>query len=57
MAESDPIATLVESTGSTPRRSRPGIAPSGRLCLVVIGEGLDATYPLPDSDKVIVTVW
>ena len=52
MGEPDPMVTVVESTGSTPRRSRPGIAPTGRLCLVVIGEGLDATYPLPDSGKV-----
>src|SRR5438270_22524 len=43
---------MVETTGNTPKRSRAGIGPSGRLCLVVIGEGLDATYPLPDSGKV-----
>ncbi len=49
MAESDPLVTVVESTS---RKSKPGLAPSGRLCLVVIGEGLDATYPLPDSGKV-----
>src|SRR5262249_34392071 len=46
---SDPMVTVVESTS---RRSKPGPAPSGRRCLVGIGEGLDATYPLPDSGKV-----
>jgi DNA-binding NtrC family response regulator len=48
----DPLATAVESTGSTPPRQRAAGAPSGRLCLVVIGEGLDATYPLPDTGEV-----
>ncbi|MBV8762198.1 MAG: sigma 54-interacting transcriptional regulator [Deltaproteobacteria bacterium] len=46
----DPAATLTES--STARRQRLGGTPSGRLCLVVIGEGLDATHPLPDGGKV-----
>ena len=48
----DPIVTVVEPTGSTPPRQRHAGAPSGRLCLVVIGEGLDATYPLPDAGEV-----
>jgi transcriptional regulator with PAS, ATPase and Fis domain len=43
----------IRSTASTPKRLRDG-APSGRLCLVVIGEGLDATYPLPDSGRVAI---
>jgi DNA-binding NtrC family response regulator len=43
---------LATQTDNTSRRSKPAVAPSGRLCLVVIGEGLDATYPLPDSGKV-----
>jgi transcriptional regulator with GAF, ATPase, and Fis domain len=50
-ADAEPQATVVE-TGNTPRRQRHGMNPSGRLCLVVIGEGLDATYPLPDSGHV-----
>ena len=37
----------------TPARARVGAAP-GRLCLVVIGEGLDATYPLPDAGEVAI---
>ncbi len=45
----DPDATAGPT--STPQR-RAGVAASGRLCLVVIGEGLDATYPLPDRGKV-----
>ena len=46
----NPVATLTES--STARKQRLAGTPSGRLCLVVIGEGLDATHPLPDTGKV-----
>jgi len=45
-------ATIAEPR-PTPTRGR-SIAGSGRLCLVVIGEGLDATYPLPTSGKVAI---
>ncbi len=45
----DPRATMVE-VPSTPSM-RAG-EPSGRLCLVVIGEGLDASYPLPDGGRI-----
>jgi DNA-binding NtrC family response regulator len=48
---SDPRDTLVEHVSTGARRDRAQRAP-GRLCLVVIGEGLDATYPLPDRGKV-----
>ena len=48
----DPLATVNESS-STSKRQRQA-APSGRLCLVVIGEGLDATHPLPDSGEVTI---
>jgi len=45
-------ATLADAP-LTPSRQRAGV-PTGRLCLIVIGEGLDATYPLPDRGKVAI---
>ncbi len=44
---------LTAGPSSTPQR-RAGVAASGRLCLIVIGEGLDATYPLPDRGNVAI---
>ncbi len=48
----DPVPTI-RSGSTTPQRLRAD-APNGRLCLVVIGEGLDATYPLPDTGRVAI---
>ena len=45
-------ATIAEPK-STPSRIQ-GVVPAGKLCLVVIGEGLDATYPLPDRGRVAI---
>ena len=49
----DPDATIGRNDSSTPRK-RAAVAGGGRLCLVVIGEGLDATYPLPDRGPVAI---
>jgi two-component system response regulator AtoC len=48
----DPDATA--GSGSSTPRKRAAAAASGRLCLVVVGEGLDATYPLPDRGPVAI---
>jgi DNA-binding NtrC family response regulator len=47
----DQDQTALDDISSTIRRQR-AKAIVGRLCLVIIGEGLDATYPLPDSGQV-----
>jgi two-component system, NtrC family, response regulator AtoC len=43
--------TSIEKLSSTSRERRVD-GSVGRLCLVIIGEGLEATYPLPDSGAV-----
>ncbi len=45
--------TRVAEPAPTPSRIH-GASPVARLCLVVIGEGLDATYPLPDRGRVAI---
>ena len=47
----EPDPTL--QAASTPRKLQSDPV-SGRLCLVVIGEGLDATYPLPSQGRVAI---
>jgi two-component system response regulator AtoC len=51
---SDGRDTAVELVSTTSRKQRAVGLGAGRLCLVVIGEGLDATYPLPDSGPVAI---
>jgi DNA-binding NtrC family response regulator len=46
--------TLIELVSSTERKQRAAVVSAGRLCLVILGEGLDATFPLPESGRVTI---